>query len=370
MLFSEGNINTTREGKFTLSEKPAQTTDTCWFEGPMMLANLSLASINSPEFDAIKQYKEETGALYLLEYCFKNFITQFDSEKLLKLAKHHNMLSINFPEDFINRLGRAIHSPQRKELLTESLILAATSNPELTLKSFTDKISKIIFDLGHECLNKIGMEVVADNVFELNSSLLKEHQYNQFLRIMQKDSIIEYLLKQLTISENPKFTSAQDLFALLCEKGPLLIRAQFGIDSYVLNSAYLLNKIENIHILGWNKNDFIDDKNSYQHYTVIIGMKYNADAPESSRVYFVDPRQTMNPNQKKDVYSVSFAKYNATIAQVYYLSGYKLTADIVTQLEQPQDRLSFKKGFFEPTPNTLSPEKKAHDKASMCTFKK
>ncbi len=150
-----------------------------------MMANLLKQNLNiRPEMQPIKRYYEETGSLYLLEYCYTQFVHQFGAEKLKQLSSHPDILSINFPDDFLMRLKASINSSDRKKLLLDHLIQAANQGKEVGLLSLTQAINKKRFNAGTQCLIELGKNSVANNISATNSYLSEELQHNQIMTIM------------------------------------------------------------------------------------------------------------------------------------------------------------------------------------------
>ncbi len=78
----------------------------------MMFANLSLKNLNdNPNLLVIEEYYQETGAIYLLNKCYQDFVEQFSLDTDLK---HHVMLNI-------------MQSDAVVELLFETLSIKKTS---------------------------------------------------------------------------------------------------------------------------------------------------------------------------------------------------------------------------------------------------
>ena len=331
--FPNGNVVFDNDNP-RLVNKPPQSGDTCWFDGPMMLSNLLIKDMSqSPILEKIRKCKEETSALFLLKHCYNELVDQFDTNKLQLLIKHPNILSINFPNDFIERLTIAINSSTSKKILFAHLELAIKNGKDQGIESLHAIADKMTFESKYVCLEKIGRGNDAKRIEQINSLLADNMKYCDAIQILLKDSIIDGLLGFLTIQKCQTSSTPKQMYELLEQFGPILSKANFGIDSYKPNSEKCLHTIQNIRILGWDKENYIES-NSSLHSTIIVGVKCDEKNPEYSRIYFLDPRQTMSPSSgHQQVYSVGFSKYMSKVSDMYFLTGYNLTLEMREILE-------------------------------------
>jgi len=356
---ANGSVLVDGAGTISLNIKPAQISNTCWFDGPMMLASLSMKHLeNTPQLAAVKKYKEETGALFLLEYCFKNFVEQYTVNKLQLLLEHRNLLSVNFPAHFKVALSIAIDSVERKKVLFDHIAIAIQKGKDQAAQALKFAVNKMIFTVGQECLMLIGCVEIANSINGINSLLTDQIKHSQYIKILQKDTIVAWLFDFLTLAECNTPSSPKGLYQLLEQSGPLLAKAMLGIDFYKPNSAKCLYSLLDLQIMGWGRNDVREEENNL-HAIVIIGVKMDDTNPEQSRVYFIDPKQTLDPSSKyKQIYSVSYAKCMSKLKGLYSLAGYALTPEFKNEIERLANmkQNGLKRGFFNSNP-TVDREK-------------
>lgn len=249
--------------------------------------------------------------------------------------------------------------------------MAAERGNEEATRQMNLSINQLKFEAGDKCLNQIGCKDTADSLktFLENCSLAKtytrlpaDRNFYDWPYMMQKETIIEKLFECLTLKEEKSELTPENLYALLGKKGPLLVKAPIGIDSYKKDTEFQLTTIANAAIFAWKKSDYIEEAESELHATIIVGVKNDKEKPEQSRIFFLDPLQTLDPNQPYRIYSVNFSKYISKIKNIYSLSGYALTKQDVRTLEkQPPIVVPLEeKGFFAspskpPVQNPLYP---------------
>lgn len=326
--FPNGDVKFYNE-KPSLIKRQKQTSDTCWFDGSMMLANLLMEDLSHlPELKYIKRCKEETGALYMLKYCYEQLVNQFKADKLELLCNHPDILSINFPQDFIARLGAAInYSTTRQNLLFMHLKIAITHGKEYGIKSLNKCINVTAFNEKYACLQNIGCGSTAKNIKSINKNLGCDLKYSDIVQFLLKESIVEKLFNILTIEKCQLPETTEQMYNLLAHSGPMLVKANFGIDCYKPGTEKRLRTIQNVQIYGWDKENYISEASSL-HALIIVGMKYDSKNPEKSRIYFMDPRQTLDPRQPyQQTYSVGFKKFMSKVTELHVLKGYNLSLE-------------------------------------------
>ncbi|MBA2649662.1 MAG: J domain-containing protein [Legionella sp.] len=362
-----GIISVEGSGVYKLLKKPAQISNTSWYDGPMMLSSFLMRRLdNSPKFVAVTRYKEETAALYLLAYCYSQFIEQYTIDKLIQLYAHPNILSINFPEDFKARLRIAINTQERYKLFFECVDFAITGGKIKGLQSFNAAINKLTYCAGSTCLVALELESSAQHVNRINANLEEEDKHCELILMMQHDYISAWLFTFLSMESSPSPKSALELSTLLEQSGPLLAKGQFGIDCYKPNSAKCLHTILNNRILGWGKSDYVND-NRALHTTLVVGVEYDKSNPAQSRVYFLDPLQTMEPKSKyKEIYSVSYSKFMSKRPNLFVLSDYNLTETHKKHLESNLQKPSSFRGGFLNNPGLSTTRE--HDVESSASF--
>lgn len=356
--FPKGQIKLEGINKLRLVKKEAQLSDSCWFDGPMMLANFLMCNLDDmPWFHAMEKHKEEMGGLYLLEHCYTEFVTQFENDDLKILSDHKNLLGVDFPDPFLTYLGGAISSPQREKMLSDHLKFAVEKGKETALKMLTTAINKMKFQTAQKTLVAIGDSASANHVAELNSMIPEEIKYNEMLFLMQQESIVSWLFKELTLTNCQTPKTPQDLYQLLESAGPVLVKNYFGIQSYRNDSAKCLGTISNVQLLGWDKSDYLNKSSPFSHANIVVGIKVNAENPKLSRVFFLDPKQTIDPySQHKQVYSVGFEKFMSKVVQFHKLDGYRMTPAHQKEIEDSLvNRFGRQNHFF----NEVLPEDSA-----------
>jgi hypothetical protein len=312
-------------------KKPTQMANTCWYDGPraMYAAMSGRNYIYHPYLDAIEKYYREVSSIFSLKYCYENFVNQLNKNSLLELCNNPNILNVNFPDNFKEYLNKAIDSDERKKLLRTCLNIAIEKDNKTGINYLEQSLNKIEFEEGTKCLKSIGYANVADNLKVVNDNLEGDVKYCHGILIQQKNTIIEQMFTLLSIQDTTRPTSARELYDMLEKHGPLLVKGTFGIDSYVPNSAKNLKTINECQILGWDKDKYINDKDKTKHATIIVGVEVNESNSSYSRVYFLDPRQSLDPSEKHmQVYSVGFEKYKEKTKKIYFLKNYGLTEEI------------------------------------------
>ncbi|MBA2649824.1 MAG: J domain-containing protein [Legionella sp.] len=354
-----GTISIDSTGTYKLLKKTAQLSNTNWFDGPMMLSSFLLHALEtSSQFKAVTQYKDETAALHLLEYCYKQFTEQLTVDKLILLCTCPDILGLNLPADFKTRLSLAIDSPMRRALFFNCLKIAIEEGTTKGLKSLLVIINELIYKSGETCLVELGFEDMASHINNTNFYLPEEDKHCELIQSLQHDKIVSWLYQFLNIQNCAAPQTDQELYILLEQAGPILAKGPLGIDSYKPNSAKCVSAFSNARILAWNKKDYLNTSHTL-HATLIVGVKLDAANAESSRIYFLDPLQTLDPNSKnKDIYSVSYSKFMSNKPNLYVLSDYNLTETHRRRLE-PQNlpkvsdlRQGFHNSFLSSTSKT------------------
>ena len=355
--FPNGQVTFDKSGKLKLIKNPAQVSDTCWYDGPMIIANLSVCDIQqNAKLKAVKKYRDETGALYLLNFCFQNFIKNFKNDRLQELCDNPNSnlhrFSMCFSEYFRDYLAIAINSIERKKLFMDHLALTIAHGKEVGQQLLTKAINKMTFELGHETLIAVGGD--AEYVSAINRLLPQQIANNNMMLLMQKDDILKWLFDFISLTECESPVTPMKLYELLETSGPIFVKTYFGLAYYKPDSEKCLSTLLDMKIMGWDKSDYICDDMSVLHALIIVGVTSDSANPEKSRVYFLDPNQTLNPFDKfKQIYSVSFTKFMSKVDSSYLLSNYNCTAEHKKELEESvvSEWSALKGGFFATAAN-------------------
>ena len=134
------------------------------------------------------------------------------------------------------------------------------------------------------------------------------------------------------------FSTSEELKDQLKTHGPVVIRGYYGEDFYT-SSAHLLKEpngsdqiLGTRKLMGWSKNEVKQPHKidlSTEHMIIIIGIKYNVEQPNLSRVIFMDPGDASFPNEERKAYSMSFERLveNRTLDYHYSLTAHYSSSD-------------------------------------------
>lgn len=127
--------------------------------------------------------------------------------------------------------------------------------------------------------------------------------------------------------QSTTFSTSEELRDQLKTHGPVVIRGYYG-ESFYTASAHLLKDpngdcqtLGTRQLMGWSPTEVkpahhIDP--TIEHVVTIIGIKYNAENPNRSRVLFMDPIDTSFPNEQRKVYSMSFERLCKNRSTAYH----------------------------------------------------